>query len=186
MRFGPRGRSLVAFLAAAVATATLIGAGPATAHAAPSEDVVARARRLIGSPYSYGGTTPGGFDCSGFTMYVFAELGLSLPHSSGQQYALGDTKGFRRISAMSDLRPGDLIFHGSGAGAIQHVGIYIGDDRFISATSSSGIQIRSIHDGYWGPIYVGGVRTPVTAAEPRDDRERDRDRRRVDDPRLML
>ena len=176
MRFSPRGRGIAARLVALIAVVTLWGAMP-SAHAASSADVVDRARTLIGSPYSYGGTTPGGFDCSGFTMYVFAHYGINLPHSSGQQFELGGTKGYDRITAMKDLRPGDLVFHGS-PGAIQHVGIYIGNDRFISATSSAGVQIRSMHDSYWGPIYVGGVRTPLTARERSSGKEAD--------PKLVL
>ncbi|MQB00368.1 MAG: NlpC/P60 family protein [Actinobacteria bacterium] len=184
MRFGPRGRS-----AGAVAVASLALTVGGDAHAASPEnepkDVVDEARSLIGSPYSYAGVTPAGFDCSGFTMYVFARMGTSLPHSSSQQFALGDTKGFERIEAIRDLRPGDLVFHGSGASSIQHVGIYVGNERFISATSSSGIQIRSLHDSYWGPIYVGGVRTPSSNGSAGRDGKDGRDGE-PEDPKLVL
>jgi cell wall-associated NlpC family hydrolase len=176
MRFGPRGRGVIAVVMVSL-IATLSFSLGGTAHAESPKDPVGVGRSLIGSPYSYGGVTPGGFDCSGFTMYVFSKLGLSLPHSSGMQYALGDSKGFERIANVSELRPGDLVFHGSGPGAIQHVGIYVGNHRFVSSTSSSGVQVRSLHDSYWGPIYVGGVRTPL-GPEP-DDRP-------AEHPKLVL
>jgi cell wall-associated NlpC family hydrolase len=182
MRFGPRGRGASAVVVVSL-IATLSFTAGGTAHAESSKSVVDVGRNLIGSPYSYAGVTPGGFDCSGFTMYVFARMGMSLPHSSGQQYALGDSKGFERIKAIGDLRPGDLVFHGSGGGSIQHVGIYVGNHRFISSTSSSGVQIRSLHDSYWGPIWVGGVRTSLSdvAGESRDDKDLSQEH-----PRLVL
>src|SRR5918994_7832776 len=122
MRFGSRGRGAAAIVFVSLIATLSLTAG-STAHATSSKNVVDEARTLIGSPYSYGGVTPGGFDCSGFTMYVFAKLGMSLPHASSQQFALGDAEGFERVKAIGDLRPGDLVFHGSGPGSIQHVGI---------------------------------------------------------------
>jgi cell wall-associated NlpC family hydrolase len=184
MRFGPRGRGAGAVVGASlIATLSLTAGGDA--YAASPKNVVDEARSLIGSPYSYAGVSPAGFDCSGFTMYVFARMGTSLPHSSSQQFALGDTKGFERIEAIRDLRPGDLVFHGSGAGSIQHVGIYVGNQRFISATSSSGIQIRSLHDSYWGPIYVGGIRTPLSNGSAGKDRRDGKDGE-PEHPKLVL
>lgn len=86
--------------------------------------LVRYARRYLGVPYSYGGTSPhGGFDCSGFTRYVYAHFGIALPHYSGAQFAMG-----RRV-ARGSLRPGDLLFF-AGLG---HVGMYVGHGRFIHA-----------------------------------------------------
>ena len=111
----------------------------------------------VGAPYSYGGTTPAGFDCSGFTSWVYAHVGVTLPHSSSAQYSLGGSGDFITVASIDDLEVGDLVFHGDAAD-IQHVGIYVGNNEFVSATSSSGIQVRSLFDSYWGPIWVGGVR----------------------------
>ena len=172
MRFGPRGRSTATTMVLSL-TATLLLSVGGPAHAASPKRVVDVGRSLIDSPYSYGGTDPSGFDCSGFTMYVFSKMGISLPHSSGMQYALGGRRGFERIGPISELEPGDLIFHGSGPSSIQHVGIYIGNERFISSTSSAGVQIRSVRDSYWGPIYVGGVRTPLTKAHDGEKEDED-------------
>jgi cell wall-associated NlpC family hydrolase len=113
----------------------------------------------IGAPYSYGGMTPAGFDCSGFTSWVYSHVGITLPHSSSAQYSLGGSNGYTSISEISELEVGDLVFHGS-SGGIQHAGIYVGNDEFISATSSAGVQVRSLFDSYWGPLWVGGVRPP--------------------------
>ena len=111
----------------------------------------------IGVPYSYGGMTPAGFDCSGFTSWVYSHVGVTLPHSSSAQYSLGGSGDFTTISTIEGLEVGDLVFHGGGGG-IQHVGIYVGNNEFVSATSSSGIQVRSLFDSYWGPLWVGDVK----------------------------
>lgn len=113
---------------------------------------------VVGTPYSWGGATPAGFDCSGLTSWVYSHVGITLPHSSDAQYALAGTPGFTRVEDIADLRVGDLVFHNSDGSGIGHVGIYVGNDRFISTTSSEGVQVRSLFDPYWGPIWVGAVR----------------------------
>jgi cell wall-associated NlpC family hydrolase len=96
---------------------SLAAPAAASVQAAPSEaggSILAIASRYVGIMYRYGGTTPAGFDCSGFTQYVYAQAGISLPRTSGAQAAAG-----RRVSA-SEARPGDLVYTPG------HVGIYAG------------------------------------------------------------
>jgi cell wall-associated NlpC family hydrolase len=117
---------LVAFFAAhvRVAVAKPVTVSHATAVAREQARIVRFARRYLGTRYSYGGASPSsGFDCSGFTRFVYAHFGIVLPHWSGSQYSLG-----RRVSR-AGLRPGDLVFF-DGVG---HVGIYVGGGRFIHA-----------------------------------------------------
>ena len=95
------------------------------------------------TPYVWGGSSPGGFDCSGFVAYVYAQMGVSLPHNAASQYGYGTPV------AYSDLEPGDLVFF-SGLG---HVGIYIGGGQFIHAPHTGDVvKISSLseHGGYVG------------------------------------
>jgi len=130
----------------------------AAPEAVGSSRIEQLALSVVGTPYSWGGTTPAGFDCSGFTSWVYAHVGITLPHSSDAQYALAGTPGFTRIDAIDDLQVGDLVFHATDGSGVGHVGIYIGDGQFVSATSSEGVQQRSLFDSYWGPLWVGAVR----------------------------
>jgi cell wall-associated NlpC family hydrolase len=116
----------------------------ATAVAREQAKVVRFARRFLGVRYVYGGTSPRyGFDCSGFTRFVYAHFGISLPHYSGAQFYRG------RGVSRGGLRPGDLVFF-NGLG---HVGLYIGGGRFIHAPhTGTVVQVAplSSHSGYVG------------------------------------
>jgi hypothetical protein len=142
--------------------------GSAAAHTkdgayAQRRHIRKRALTQTGSPYRYGGSSPSGFDCSGFTRWTFLEHGASLPHSSLEQFRLAKKDGFIRIWKRGNLKPGDLVFHKTTSARVGHAGIYIGDGKFVSSTSSSGVRVQSIWDSsYWGPRWVGGTRVPAT------------------------
>jgi NlpC/P60 family len=122
-----------------------------------------RAKLELGVPYRYGGTTPRGFDCSGFTRWTFHKNGAELPHSAAVQFSLGKHRGYKRIWKKSHLKKADLVFFHTLGSHVSHAGIYVGHGKFISATSSHGIHIDSVYDRYyWGPRFVGAVRVPAT------------------------
>lgn len=114
--------------------------------------VLQTALSLSGVPYSFGGTTPNGFDCSGFTRYVFSSFGVGLPRAADEQFEVGRSVPYDRLQA------GDLVFFSTYAEGASHVGIYLGDGQFISATSSRGIAVASLESNYWGPRYIGARR----------------------------
>jgi peptidoglycan endopeptidase LytE len=110
--------------------------------------VLSFSKSLLGVPYVSGGSSPSGFDCSGYVKYVFGHFGINLPRTAGEQYNAG-----LKVSS-AEARPGDLVAFKTG-GYISHVGIYLGDSQFISATSSNGIDITSVHGPYWGSRFLG-------------------------------
>ncbi len=110
--------------------------------------VVAIAMRYLGVPYVWGGESPSGFDCSGFVMYVYAQVGVSLPHNAAMQYGYGSPV------SMSQLEPGDLVFfYGLG-----HMGIYIGGGSFIHAPHTGDVVKISPLGGYYSSVFVGARR----------------------------
>jgi cell wall-associated NlpC family hydrolase len=122
-----------------------------TAPAPPSRygGVVGIAMQFLGTPYVWGGSSPGGFDCSGFVMYVFAQIGVSLPHNAAAQYGYGTPV------SREQLEPGDLVFF-DGLG---HNGIYIGGGQFIhSPHTGDVVKISSLSDSWYARTWVGARR----------------------------
>jgi peptidoglycan DL-endopeptidase LytE len=109
--------------------------------------VITEAKKYIGSPYLWGGNTPAGFDCSGFSKYVFEKVGISLPRTAATQ--------FSGLKAVSSPSPGDLVFFSTYAPGPSHLGIYIGDNKFIHAGTSTGVTITDMNNPYWKPRYLG-------------------------------
>jgi peptidoglycan DL-endopeptidase CwlO len=110
--------------------------------------VVGIAMQYLGVPYVYGGASPSGFDCSGFVMYVYAQIGVSLPHNAAAQY------GYGMPVSQDQLQPGDLVFF-NGLG---HVGIYIGGGQMIHAPHTGDVVKISSLTGWYSSTYVGARR----------------------------
>jgi cell wall-associated NlpC family hydrolase len=112
--------------------------------------VVGIAMQYLGVPYVWGGASPSGFDCSGFAMYVYGQVGISLPHNAAMQY---NTVGVP--VSRDDLQPGDLVFF-DGLG---HMGIYIGGGQFVHAPHTGDVvKISSLYDSWYASTYVGAKR----------------------------
>ncbi|MEQ8201760.1 MAG: NlpC/P60 family protein [Syntrophomonadaceae bacterium] len=116
--------------------------------------VLQYAARFLNTPYKYGGTTPAGFDCSGFTQYVYKHVGVSLPRTAAAQASNG-----ARVDKAS-LMPGDLVFFATDGAGIDHVGIYAGSGRFIHSSSptSGGVIYTSLKESFYAKTYAGARR----------------------------
>ena len=113
--------------------------------------VIKTAKKYTGTKYVFGGTTPKGFDCSGFVQYVFKQNGFSIPRTADEQYKLG-----KRIKKRAELEPGDLVFFTTYEKGASHCGIYLGKNQFIHVSSSKGVRTDSLDDSYWKPRWYGG------------------------------
>lgn len=120
------------------------------------QEIADYALQFVGYPYVYGGSSPSGFDCSGFTSYVYRQFGYSLNRSAASQLSNGTPV------SMNELQPGDLVLFkksGTGSKAASHVGIYIGNNQFVHAsTSTVGVIVSSLSEAYYTTGFVGGRR----------------------------
>ncbi len=127
-------------------------------YAAPAQpaitgsEVVAYAEQFIGVPYQWGGTSPAGFDCSGLVQTVYRHFNVLLPRTAAEQHRAGPSV------SKSNLQPGDLVFFDTTGSPYSHVGIYVGNGQFLSATSSNGVVLQDLNSPYyWGPRYTGAI-----------------------------
>ena len=140
--------------------------GPRAVDAPPAAEIGAETRpdayALVGTAldlrgvrYRNGGADPEGFDCSGFTQYVFGRHGVGLPRSVREQFDLG------RTIRPEDVREGDLLFFAIDGSDASHVAIAVGGDRFVHAPSSSGVvRVERLDIRYWAERFVGARRIP--------------------------
>ena len=123
-----------------------------TADAATPTQLIQTSSKYLGAPYVSAGITPSGFDCSGFTTYVFRELGINLNRTSAGQYSQGTAV------SRNDLQVGDLLFFNTSGYGVSHVAIYIGNGKMIHSQSSKGVSYNNLTDSYWNKTYIGAKR----------------------------
>ncbi|MBU8689634.1 peptidoglycan-binding protein [Priestia megaterium] len=124
--------------------------GSSTSSSSASK-VISYGKRFMGTPYVWGGSAPGGFDCSGFITYVYRNaVGVSLPRTVASIYQTG--------TRVSSPQPGDIVFFETYKPGASHAGIYLGNGQFLNASSSQGVTISSMSNSYWSKRYLGAKR----------------------------
>jgi hypothetical protein len=119
----------------------------------PGRAVLQAAETRIGAPYRYGGAGPDAFDCSGLVAYAHRQVGIAVPRTAAEQFAQATPV------KRGQLRPGDLVFFHLSGRKVGHVGIYVGDDRFVHAPQSGGrVHIANLEDEWYRKRFVGGGR----------------------------
>jgi uncharacterized protein YgiM (DUF1202 family) len=132
--------------------------GAGSVNIPASGDVAGYAVQFVGYRYRWGGSGPGGFDCSGLTSYVYRQFGVGLPHSAAGQFS---TRYGAMIGNLGSLAPGDLVFFAGTGGhrGISHVAVYIGGGQIVHAmTPSYGVQVSGVWSSYWQNHFVGAIR----------------------------
>jgi murein DD-endopeptidase len=132
---------------------TITASPPASVEVQPKDrlgdEIAVRAISLVGLPYRYGGADLDGFDCSGLVYFIYRDLGFDVPRTAADQQRSATVVDRQR------LRPGDLVFFRTRGRRISHVGVYVGEDRFVHAPQTGkSIELRSLDDDYYGPRFV--------------------------------
>ena len=143
--------------AAAQAAPKAAVVAPPPAPSAAGSSVTGFAMQFVGAPYVWGGAGPRAFDCSGFTLYVYKQFGLNLPHNAAAQF---NTAYGTIISNPADLQPGDIVFFvNTYMPGISHVGVYVGGGNVVQAmTPELGVGVANLNGGYWAAHYYAGLR----------------------------
>lgn len=137
-----------------IISSALIDYSPNDTVQVSSEQIIATAKELLGQPYLWGGMTTEGVDCSGFVHTVFKVHGIRLHRDTDLQYAYDGVP----VVTTKELQPGDLVFFETYKSGASHMGIYVGNRKFIHASSSQGVNYNSLDDSYYSKRYVGAKR----------------------------
>ncbi|MDL4839728.1 NlpC/P60 family protein [Aquibacillus rhizosphaerae] len=118
-----------------------------------TSNLITNAKELVGTPYVWGGTSPSGFDCSGFIQYVFQSLGINVPRTVSDIWNM--------TKPVENLSIGDFVFYETYKAGPSHMGIYVGNGEFIHAGESRGVEVSSMDNSYWSEKYIGAKRVVI-------------------------